>query len=272
VPALASQSAPPEIGAERKFHLRRRAAGSGQRSIQPFRPTALRNVDRVSADVRLYEAASDAIARARSLAVKSQDPEVRWRTAIAAARLYVAAKDHTRTASPKAAQKELNAIVAKSLELGYRGVELHARLALAEIEMKEGQTAAGRAHLAAIESDANVQGYHLVARLPAFAAEFPLEKPALTMRNRQQPAILNLSRRCDTSEMEIGLFPNPYRPGIGLRPRREPSAHFSHSTAATVLCSKPEAPQASLSTLPSLKRRPFKSDMREKAVINLSTR
>jgi hypothetical protein len=28
-------------------------------------------------------------------------------------------------------------------------------------------------------------------------------------------------RRCDTSEMEVGLFPNPYRPGIGLRPRRE---------------------------------------------------
>src|SRR6476469_9852086 len=22
--------------------------------------------------------------------------------------------------------------------------------------------------------------------------------------------------------MEVGLFPNPYRPGIGLRPRREP--------------------------------------------------
>src|SRR5690242_11544009 len=29
------------------------------------------------------------------------------------------------------------------------------------------------------------------------------------------------SLRCDTSEMEVGLFPNPYRPGIGLRPRRE---------------------------------------------------
>src|SRR3974390_3629825 len=27
--------------------------------------------------------------------------------------------------------------------------------------------------------------------------------------------------RCDNSVMEVGLFPNPFRPGIGLRPRRE---------------------------------------------------
>ena len=99
--------------------------------------------------------ASDAIKHARSLAGKSQNPEVRWRTAIASARLYAAGKD------------ELNAIVAKSRELGYRGIELDARLALAEIEMKDGQTAAGRAHLAAIESDAEAKGYHLVARKAA---------------------------------------------------------------------------------------------------------
>ena len=112
-------------------------------------------------------AASDAIEHARSLAGKSQNPEVRWRTAIAAARLYVAGKDNARTASRMAAQKELNAIVAKSRELGYRCIELDARLALAEIEMKEGQTAAGRAHLAAIESDAEAKGYHLVTRKAA---------------------------------------------------------------------------------------------------------
>jgi DNA-binding winged helix-turn-helix (wHTH) protein/tetratricopeptide (TPR) repeat protein len=112
-------------------------------------------------------AASDAIEHARSLAGKSQDPEVRWRTAIAAARLYVAGKDNARTASRMAAQKELNAIVAKSRELGYQGIELDARLALAEIEIKEGQTAAGQAHLAAIESDAKAKGYYLVTRKAA---------------------------------------------------------------------------------------------------------
>jgi DNA-binding winged helix-turn-helix (wHTH) protein/tetratricopeptide (TPR) repeat protein len=112
-------------------------------------------------------AASDAIEHARSLAAKSQNPEVRWRTAIAASRVSIDGKDNVRTASRMAAEKELNAIVARSRELGYRGIELDARLALAEIEMKEGQTAAGRAHLAAIESDAKAMGYNLVARKAA---------------------------------------------------------------------------------------------------------
>ncbi len=112
-------------------------------------------------------AAFDAIEHARSLVGKSQNPEIRWRTAIAAARVYVAGKDNARTASRMAAKKELNAIVPKSRELGYRGIELDARLALAEIEVKEGQTAAGRAHLAAIESEAKAKGYQLVARKAA---------------------------------------------------------------------------------------------------------
>ena len=112
-------------------------------------------------------AAADAIEHARSLAAKSQNPEVRWRTAIAAAHLYVAGKANVRTASSMSTQKELNAVVRKSRELGYRGIELDARLALAEIEMKEGQTATGRAHLAAIESDAKAKGYQLVTRKAA---------------------------------------------------------------------------------------------------------
>ncbi len=100
-------------------------------------------------------AAADAIGHARSLAGKSQAPETRWRTAIAAARI---------NSTGPAARKELDAVVAKSRELGYRGVELDARLALAEIEIKAGQTAAGRAHLAAIEADAKAKGYNLIAR------------------------------------------------------------------------------------------------------------
>jgi hypothetical protein len=61
----------------------------------------------------------------------------------------------------------LNAIIPKSRELGYRGIELDARLALAEIEMKEGETAAARAHLSAIESDAKARGYYLLTRKAA---------------------------------------------------------------------------------------------------------
>jgi hypothetical protein len=47
-------------------------------------------------------------------------------------------------------RKELSTIITKSRELGYPGIELDARLALTESEMKAGQTTAGRAHLATI--------------------------------------------------------------------------------------------------------------------------
>jgi eukaryotic-like serine/threonine-protein kinase len=112
-------------------------------------------------------AAKEAMQHARSLASKSQSPEIRWRTAIAAAHIEAAGKDIPRAASGMAARKELNAIVAELRELGYQSIELDARLALAEIEMKEGQAAAGRAHLAALEADAKAKGYNLLARKAA---------------------------------------------------------------------------------------------------------
>ncbi len=46
---------------------------------------------------------------------------------------------------------------------------LDASLALAEIEIKAGQTTAGRAHLTAIETDAKAKGYNLIARKVAIA-------------------------------------------------------------------------------------------------------
>jgi hypothetical protein len=56
-----------------------------------------------------------------------------------------------------------------STGLGHQGIQLDARLALAEIEMKAGQLAAGRAHLVVIEADAKANGYNLVARKAAIA-------------------------------------------------------------------------------------------------------
>jgi hypothetical protein len=114
-------------------------------------------------------AAKEAAQRARVLAAKSQNPEIRWRTAIAAARIETAGKDIAHSSSGAAALKELVPIIAKSRELGYQGIELDARLALAEIEMKVGQLAAGRAHLVVIEADAKAKGYNLVARKAAIA-------------------------------------------------------------------------------------------------------
>jgi DNA-binding winged helix-turn-helix (wHTH) protein/Tfp pilus assembly protein PilF/TolB-like protein len=112
-------------------------------------------------------AAQDAMQHARSLAAKSQDPKLRWRVAIVAARVEAAEKDLAHSTAANAGRKELPTIITKSRELGYMGIELDARLALAEIEMKSGQTTAGRAHLAAIETDAKTKGYNLIARKAA---------------------------------------------------------------------------------------------------------
>jgi tetratricopeptide (TPR) repeat protein len=114
-------------------------------------------------------AAKEAMQHGLSLAAKSQNPEIRWQTAIVASRIETAEKGVARSAAGIATRKELAAIIAKSRELGYQGIELDARLALAEIEMKAGQIAAGRAHLTAIEAHAKAKGYLLVARKAALA-------------------------------------------------------------------------------------------------------
>ncbi len=114
---------------------------------------------------------------ARSLAAKSQNPEIRWRTVITAARVETAGNNVAHSAAGSAARKELVAVIAKSRELGYMGIELDARLALAEIEMKTGQTTEGLAHLTAIEADAKAKGYNLIARKAASRSwlTFPLK-------------------------------------------------------------------------------------------------
>jgi DNA-binding winged helix-turn-helix (wHTH) protein/Tfp pilus assembly protein PilF/TolB-like protein len=114
-------------------------------------------------------AAKDAVQHARSLAAKSQNPDTRWQTAITAARIETAGKDPTHSATVGEARQELAVTITKSRELGYQGIELDARLALAEIEMKAGQAIAGRTHLAAVEADAKAKGYNLIARKAATA-------------------------------------------------------------------------------------------------------
>ncbi len=61
------------------------------------------------------------------------------------------------------------AVIAKSRELGYMGIELNARLALAEMEIKTRKTAAGGAHLPAIETDARAKSPSPIARRVAIA-------------------------------------------------------------------------------------------------------
>jgi hypothetical protein len=114
-------------------------------------------------------AAKEVAQHAWDLALKSQNIKTRWGVAIAAARAEAAQKDGAHSPSGAAARKELASVVAKSHQLGYRLVELDARLALAEFEMKAGQTVEGRAHLTAIEAEAKAIGYNLVAHKAAVA-------------------------------------------------------------------------------------------------------
>jgi eukaryotic-like serine/threonine-protein kinase len=114
-------------------------------------------------------AAEEAMQHARSLSAKSQNPEIRWQTAIDAARIDTAQKNIAHSAAGFGTSKELATIIAKSHEKGYLGIELEARLALAEIELKMEQNPAGRAHLIAIEADAKAKGYNLIAQKAAIA-------------------------------------------------------------------------------------------------------
>jgi ATP/maltotriose-dependent transcriptional regulator MalT len=108
--------------------------------------------------------AKDAVQHARALAAKSQNPGIRWQAALTAAEIETADSNVAHSAAASATRQELTAILTKSRELGFAGVEFDARLALAELEMKTGQATAGRVHLAAVEAEAKAKGYNLVAR------------------------------------------------------------------------------------------------------------
>jgi predicted secreted protein len=113
--------------------------------------------------------AGEAAQHSQSLVSKDQNLEIRWDTAIVTARVKTSGKDTAHIATGIAVRKELAAVIAKARALGYRVIELDARLALAEIEMKSGQTTEGRTHLAAIEAGAKSIGYLLAARKAAIA-------------------------------------------------------------------------------------------------------
>jgi eukaryotic-like serine/threonine-protein kinase len=109
-------------------------------------------------------AAKEAMRHVRSMAAKSQNPKTRWAAAIDDAHIVAAQKDAARSTAGIAARKELADVIAKSHELGYRLIELDARLALAELELKAGQAEESRAHVKAIEADAGASGYILIVR------------------------------------------------------------------------------------------------------------
>jgi hypothetical protein len=113
-------------------------------------------------------AAKEAMQHARFLAAKSQNPRTRWTAAIDT--LALSRPPRKNSPAPQLGlrrRRSLLEIIAKSHELGYRLIALDARLALAELEMRAGQTEEGRTHLTAIETEAKAIGYNLLARKAA---------------------------------------------------------------------------------------------------------
>ena len=118
--------------------------------------------------------AKEAMQHAQPLAAKSQKLEIRYGAAIATVRIEAAQKDAAHSAAGISARKDLATIIGQSQQLGYQLIDFDARLALAEFEMRAGQTAEGRTHLTAVDVDARAKGFNLVARKAVIARSYGL--------------------------------------------------------------------------------------------------
>ncbi len=98
------------------------------------------------------------VTKTAPLAAKSQNLSVQLAFAVAHAR--------SEAASGKigAAKTFLKEALAKATRSGYVGDQLECRLALEEIELKSGKSAASRARLEELQKDAKEKGFNLIAR------------------------------------------------------------------------------------------------------------
>jgi serine/threonine protein kinase/tetratricopeptide (TPR) repeat protein len=137
--------------------------------VQQFRKQKLRD-DEILSDALLAEAllASGDVLEARkqadaavSLAAKSQSRELRWRAGTVEASALVSTSKQSEITL---AAKHLETVAAEAAKDGFLQEQFDSRLALGEIEMKSGKTAAGRARLAALENEATRAGFLLIAR------------------------------------------------------------------------------------------------------------
>jgi hypothetical protein len=108
-------------------------------------------------------AAKLAIDRALALAQSSHSRDIQLSARIVAARI------RADSGSSVEAIRDLREASAEAQKVGFLEGNFQARLALGEIEMHSGQTAAGRTHLAALEQDAKTKTFDLVAEKAAAA-------------------------------------------------------------------------------------------------------
>lgn len=108
-----------------------------------------------------YAEAQKEIEAGKGLVAKSQNRANRLQLDIAAAQLHAAQN------RIEEARRNLTAILAEAKHIGLLEYQFEARLELGKIEMKSGKTAAGGAHLGALQEDATGKGFLLIARKAA---------------------------------------------------------------------------------------------------------
>jgi hypothetical protein len=104
-----------------------------------------------------FKEATTEIDQAKALREKSRDFQQHFDIGIVSARIL--AQSH----NPAEAEKQLNLLLDEAIRDGLVSYEFEIRLALGEIEMKSGKTAAGLARLKSLERDATSKGFLLIA-------------------------------------------------------------------------------------------------------------
>jgi len=112
--------------------------------------------------------AQAAIEKAAALAQKGSDTSARLRIAIESALLRA---NSGVPADVSEAKKAIQSALADATKQNLTGIQLEARLAQGEVEMKSGDRTNGRAHLAALQKDAAAKGFLLIARKSAAARQ-----------------------------------------------------------------------------------------------------
>jgi serine/threonine protein kinase/tetratricopeptide (TPR) repeat protein len=105
------------------------------------------------------------INRAQKLVTKSQNAPTRLKLQI------IAARQRARTDTIVEAKDRLETVLNDATKYGFIGYELEAKLALGELEMNSGKTAAGRLHLASLQKAAMASGFLSISRKAVAASK-----------------------------------------------------------------------------------------------------
>jgi len=169
--ALAELSLEEGRPADAEATARDAAAEFKSEKIPEMQATGYALLARANFEQGKYEEARQAARRAITLSVKSQAPLVRLFIAVVADRVSAQAnaKSGRQGKASSEGLRKLQSALAEAEKFGFFGLQLEARLAIGEIELQSGLTAAGRKSLTDLEKTALAKGYGLIARKAAAA-------------------------------------------------------------------------------------------------------